>query len=77
MEMDYETIELHVRDYISPECTCKIEDMVNALPYIVSSTFDPVNGLLMVKVHKGMTSAKDIIKELRECSIRCEQRACA
>jgi len=74
MEMDYETIDLQVRDYVSPECTCKIEDMVNALPHVVSSTFDPVNGLLMVKVHKGMTSAKDIIKELRECSVRCEQR---
>lgn len=74
MEMDYETIELQVREYISPECTCKIEDMINALPHVVSSSFDPVNNMLKVKVHKGMTSSQDIIEKLKECSIRCEQR---
>jgi len=74
MEMDFDTIELQVREYISPECTCQVEDMVNALPHVVSSSFDPVNNMLKVKVHKGMTSAEDIIKALKECSIRCEQR---
>jgi Cu2+-exporting ATPase len=74
MEMDFETIELQVRDYISPECSCKVEDMVNALPHVVESSFDPVNNILKVKVHRGMTSANDIIKELKQCAIRCEQR---
>ncbi len=71
---EYETIELEVRDYISPECSCKIEDMVNAIPHIIDSTFDPVNNLLKVKVHRGMVTAKDIIKELKKCAVRCEER---
>ena len=73
MQMDLETLKLQVRDYISPECTCKVEDIVNALPHVVESSFNPVNNLLTVKVHKGMTSADEIVKELRKCSVRCEQ----
>jgi Cu2+-exporting ATPase len=74
METDFETIELQVRDYISPECTCKVEDMVKAVSHVVEASFDPVNNMLKVKVHKGMASAKDIIKELKQCAVRCEQR---
>lgn len=71
--MDLEILRLQVRDYISPECTCKVEDMVNALPHVLESSFNPVNNLLTVKVHKGMTSVNKIVKELRKCSFRCEQ----
>lgn len=71
--MDFETITLQVKDYISPECICKVEDIVNALPHVVESSFDPINGLLKVKVHKGMTSSKAIIEGLKKCSVRCEQ----
>lgn len=74
METDFEIIELQVRDYISPECTCKVEDMVKAVPHVVEASFDPVNNMLKVKVHKGMASARDIIKELKQCAVRCEQR---
>lgn len=74
MEMDYETISLQVQDYISPECTCKVEDMVKALPHVADASFDPVNNFLKVKVHRGMTSDKNIIEELKQCKIRCEQR---
>ncbi len=71
--MDFETITLQVKDYISPECTCKVEDIVNDLPHVVESSFDPINGLLKVKVHKGMTSAKEIIVELHKCPVHCKQ----
>src|SRR3989304_6677525 len=74
METDFETIELQVRDYISPECACKVEDMAKAIPHVVESSFDPVNNILKVKVHRGMASAKDIIKELKQCAVRCEER---
>jgi Cu2+-exporting ATPase len=74
METDFETIELHVQDYISPECTCRVEDMVKAAHHVVEASFDPVNSILKVKVHRGMTSAEDIIKELKQCAVRCEQR---
>ena len=68
MKGEYETLELQVRQCIPPECSCKIEDMVNALPHVAESSFDPVNGILRVKVQKGMASAKDIIKELKQCA---------
>ncbi len=74
MQMDFEIIELQVGDYISPECSCKIEDMVNHLPHVVESSFDPVNNILRVKVHRGMTSADNIVKQLKQCKIHCEQR---
>ena len=72
-KVDFETITLQVRDYISPECTCKVEDMAKTLPHVVESSFDPINGILKVKVHKGMTSAKEIIAELKKCPVHCEQ----
>ncbi|MHA2323769.1 MAG: heavy metal translocating P-type ATPase [Promethearchaeota archaeon] len=74
MENEYETIELQVRNYISPECTCKIEDIVNAIPHTIDSIFDPINNLLKVKVHRGMVTAKNIKKELKRCAINCEER---
>ncbi len=73
MQSEYETIELEVRDYISPECTCKVEDMVNRFPHVLDSTLDPVNNILRVKVHRGMTTADDIIKELKRCAVHCDQ----
>ena len=72
MEHELETIELNVRDYISPECSCKIEDIVNRVPHVLEATFNPVTNQLKVKVHRGMVSAKDIIKELEKCKVHCE-----
>jgi len=74
MEHEYEIIELNVRDYISPECSCKIEDMVNSVPHVLEATFDPISNQLRVKAHKGMVTAKDIIKELKQCAVRCQTR---
>lgn len=74
LDPDFEIIQLQVRDYISPECTCKVEEMIKAVPHVVEAIFDPVNNILKVKVHKGMASTKDIIKELKQCAVRCEQR---
>lgn len=74
METDFETIQLQVRDYISPECTCRVEDMAKTVPHVIEASFDPVNNILKVKVHKGMASANDIIKKLKQCAVRCEQR---
>src|SRR3990170_3301116 len=73
MEHETETIELNVHDYVSPECSCKIEDVVNSVPHVLESAFDPVSNRLRVKVHKGVVTAKDIIKELEKCKIRCEE----
>lgn len=71
--MDFEIITLQVKDYLSPECTCKVEDIVNALPHVVESSFDSINGLVKVKVQKGMTSSKVIIEGLKKCAVLFEQ----
>lgn len=52
MEHESEIIELNVRDYISPECACKIEDIANNIPHVLESTFDPVSNRLKVKAHR-------------------------
>ena len=74
MESEYETIELSISDYVSPECSCRIEDMVNKVPHVLESSFDPVTNLLRVKAHRGMVTSEDIIKKLRECSVRCQEK---
>ena len=74
MAAAFETIQLHVSDYISPECSCNLEDRVKVVPHVVEASFDPVNNILIAKVHKGMVSASDIIKELMRCSIHCEKQ---
>ncbi|HLN45273.1 MAG TPA: copper-translocating P-type ATPase [Candidatus Sulfotelmatobacter sp.] len=74
MDADFETITLQVRDYIFPECTCRVEDMVKAIPHVVDASFDSINNVLTVKIHRGMASASDMIKELKKCKIQCEQR---
>jgi Cu2+-exporting ATPase len=74
MEHDSEVIELNVYDYVSPECSCRMEDMVSRIPHVLEVTFDPVTNLLRVKAHRGMVTSKDIIKELKDCSVRCQER---
>ncbi len=69
----FETLRLEIRDYIRPECSCKVEDMVNSVEHVIDSSFDPVNNILTVKIHKGMVSAEDIIDKLKRCGIRCEE----
>lgn len=72
MQEPYETIKLEIRDYLSPECSCKVEDKVNAIEHVTDSAFDPVNNLLMVTASAGKVTAEDIIAELKQCAVRCE-----
>ncbi|MFQ5819276.1 MAG: heavy metal translocating P-type ATPase [Candidatus Heimdallarchaeota archaeon] len=72
MQETYETIKLEIRDYLSPECSCKVEDKVNAIEHVTDSAFDPVNNLLMVTASAGKVTAEDIIAELKQCAVRCE-----
>jgi Cu2+-exporting ATPase len=68
-----ETIELEVKDYMSPECTCKVEDIAKAIPHVMDASFNPVSNLLTVKSHSGMLKSKDIIKKFEECGIACRE----
>ncbi len=71
MEGEYETIELEIQDYVSPECSCKIEDMIRDMEHVIDCSFDPVNNLLTVKAHRGMVKSEDIIERLKCCAVRC------
>ncbi len=73
MKEPHETIKLEIRDYLSPECSCKVEDKVNAIEHVINSAFDPVNNFLMVTASAGKVTADDIIAELKQCAVRCEQ----
>ena len=73
MEHETEIIKLNVRNYISPECACKIEDIANSVPHVLESSFDPVSNRLSVKAHKGMVTAENIINALSRCKVPCEE----
>lgn len=73
-ENGYEIIELNIGDYVSPERSCRIEDIVNAIPHVLESTLDPVTNLLKVKAHRGMVTSNYVVKELRQCAIACSLR---
>ncbi len=68
-----ETIDIEIKDYMSPECTCKIEDIAKALPHVMDASFNPVSNLLTVKAHSGMVKAGDIIKKFEECGVACRE----
>lgn len=73
MESHIEALSLEIKDYMPPECTCKIEDIVKKNPHVVDASFNPISNLLTVKAHKGMLTAEDIKKILKECGYRCEK----
>ncbi len=67
MENQYDTIRLEIRDYISPECSCKIEDMVNSFEHVAESTFGTYSGLGsmsgdVVKQNNRTTSNRNFCK---------------
>jgi len=66
-----ETFLLNVEDYISPECACKIEDMVRKLDHVVDVEFDSLTNVLKVTAHPGMITREDIVKHLEACRVRC------
>jgi len=72
MSEGLEIIHLDLKDHVRGECGCKIEDMAKEVPHIIDASYDPVNEHLVVKAHKGMVSAKDILKALEDCKVRCE-----
>jgi Cu2+-exporting ATPase len=73
MKEGMETIELELKDYMSPECTCKVEDIARDIPHVMDASFNPVSNLLTIKAHSGMVKAGDVIKRFKECGISCRE----
>jgi Cu2+-exporting ATPase len=64
---------VNVEDYIGPECTCKIEDMVLKLDHVLSAEFDPLTNVLKVTAHSGMLTRKAIVTHLKDCNVNCSE----
>ena len=62
---------LNVADYISPECTCNVEDMVAKLDHVASVEFNPLTQILKVTAHQGMITREALIKHLKDCGVHC------
>ncbi len=68
-----ETTELEIKDYMSPECTCKVEDIAKDVAHVMDASFNPVTNVLTIKAHPEMVKAEDIIKKFKECGIACRE----
>ena len=66
---------LNVTDYISPECTCKVEDMVAKLEHVASVEFNPLTQILKVTAHQGMMTREALTKHLEDCGVLCSDDA--
>jgi cation transport ATPase len=66
---------LNVAEYISPECTCKVEDMVNKLDHITDVEFNPLTQVLKVTAHQGMMTREALIKHIEDCGVHCADDA--
>ncbi len=72
MDEDYDTAKLYIRDYLSYDCACGVEDAVKALKHVIDVSYDPVNFFLTVKSHKGMVKPEDIKQAVLKRGISCE-----
>ncbi|MFQ5801017.1 MAG: hypothetical protein ACE5HH_04785, partial [Candidatus Hydrothermarchaeales archaeon] len=70
---EMEIIELEIKEYMSPECTCRVEDIAKDIPHVMDASFNPVTNLLRIKAHSGMVKSKDVIKRFEECGIACRE----
>ncbi|MEE8357912.1 MAG: copper-translocating P-type ATPase [Candidatus Hydrothermarchaeales archaeon] len=68
-----DTIELELKNYMSPECTCRVEDIAKSISHVMDASFNPVSNLLTIKAHSGMVKSKDVIKRFEECGIECKK----
>ena len=60
-----------IREFMPPECTCKVEDMLQGIEHVADASVDSINGILKVKVHKGMISEDEVLKALERCGVKC------
>ncbi|MFB0514692.1 MAG: heavy metal translocating P-type ATPase [Candidatus Bathyarchaeia archaeon] len=72
MDGDYDITKLYIRDYLSYDCACGVEDAVREMEHVIDVSYDPVNFLLTVKSHKGMVKPEDIKQAVLKRGISSE-----
>lgn len=73
-ETNIDIITLDVEDFVSPECSCRLEDMINKVEGVIDSSFNPINNILQVKVQKGKVSYKNIESILKQSAVTSQKR---
>ena len=73
MDISTETFLLNVEEYLGPECTCKVEEVVSRLDHVVDASLDPLSNILKVTAHRGMITRETLIDHLKRCRIRCSE----
>lgn len=66
-----ETIEVEIKEYMRPECSCRLEDIAKSVPHVTDASFNPVSNTLIIKAHPDMVKSEDVLKKLQDCGIRC------
>lgn len=64
---------INVDEYIGPDCSCDVEEMVKRLDHVVDASFDPLTNILKVNAHTGMITQQAIIEHLEHCKVRCSK----
>ncbi|NOZ61026.1 MAG: heavy metal translocating P-type ATPase, partial [Calditrichaeota bacterium] len=72
MEKKKETLNLTLKDYMPPDCTCNIEDKLMAKVGVEQASVAPIADVVQVVYDPEKTSPEKIIHVLHECGYRCE-----
>ncbi len=66
------TIEIYIKDYMPPGCHCNLEDKLKKQnPNVVEVSINPLDNIMKVTFHEGVTSADEIIKWMKKCGYDC------
>ncbi len=63
-------LKLRLRNFMEPECTCKIEDKISKIKGVQSVSLDPVSGLILIEVEDPSIEQR-ITMVLRDCGYSC------
>jgi len=70
--MKKETINLVLKDYMPPDCTCKIEDKLKAKRGILEASINTIGGIVWVEYDADQITLDKIKHVLHQCGYHCE-----
>ncbi|MFQ5796492.1 MAG: heavy metal translocating P-type ATPase [Candidatus Bipolaricaulia bacterium] len=73
--MREEKAVLNLREFMPPDCSCRIEDRVKKdNPYVIDVEVNPVDGLIQATFDGEKTGVAEIEAILKRCGYKCEHR---
>lgn len=73
MEKAISTLTLELKEFMPPDCSCKVENYVKKRLPVLEVSINPVIDVLTVEYDKEKVSADQIKQTLLECGYRCEE----